>query len=434
VRERGVQLPAPERSEQQTIIMEDNSSRHHPLTALILIDMSWRLNAPPIGIRERLGLPRQAGRGDGLLIALKSPSSSSMLFPCSRNLETTEVDAMKQELAQLHGILLDAGKGERRAVKTRTKELKRQLKAAVGVYKANEMSETASMVSSLPSDAAQLEIEKLRAELGELKDALLMLPPGLKQSQMMAQATATEMALPEMGDATVLTLIAERDLLRAKLLEMDLAHQAEVSRLASILELVPMLEEELDKERRRYEASSAETSKLKADLEAAHAKIEELEKACTKKTPAAAGETRSEQHVDQGKDSCSFPAELDTEKQLRSELEQLQNEVQALKNGHQSELEAVKEPQDAYRQEVSRREALYGVSRREVGQSRGGNGSQVPRGQPSAEKCAVSIPFDLVAASTQLSTAQESLHKNLEELLREVAGVATCTLVPPGVS
>ena len=379
------------------------------------------------------------------MIALKSPSSSSMLFPCSRNLETTEVDAMKQELAQLHGILLDAGKGERRAVKKRTKELKRQLKAAVGVYKANEMSETASMVSSLPSDAAQLEIEKLRAELGELKDALLMLPPGLKQSQMMAQATATEMALPEMGDATVLTLIAERDLLRAKLLEMDLAHQAEVSRLASILELVPMLEEELDKERRRYEASSAETSKLKADLEAAHAKIEELEKAqllvvrkgesvCTKKTPAAAGETRSEQHVDQGKDSCSFPAELDTEKQLRSELEQLQNEVQALKNGHQSELEAVKEPQDAYRQEVSRREALYGVSRREVGQSRGGNGSQVPSGQPSAEKCAVAIPFDLVAASTQLSTAQESLHKNLEELLREVAGVATCTLVPPGVS
>jgi len=340
-----------------------------------------------------------------------------MLFPCSRNLETTEVDAMKQELAQLHGILLDAGKGERRAVKKRTKELKRQLKAAVGVYKANEMSETASMVSSLPSDAAQLEIEKLRAELGELKDALLMLPPGLKQSQMMAQATATEMALPEMGDATVLTLIAERDLLRAKLLEMDLAHQAEVSRLASILELVPMLEEELDKERRRYEASSAETSKLKADLEAAHAKIEELEKAQL-----------------QGKDSCSFPAELDTEKQLRSELEQLQNEVQALKNGHQSELEAVKEPQDAYRQEVSRREALYGVSRREVGQSRGGNGSQVPSGQPSAEKCAVAIPFDLVAASTQLSTAQESLHKNLEELLREVAGVATCTLVPPGVN
>ena len=143
---------------------------------------------------------------------------------------------------------------------TRARRLKKELKEAVCEQKAIELSETASAVSSVASN----EVEKLRSELRLLQEALQSLPTAVEKGNMLAQVAATEVALAGISpsaspsgvasplldvSAAVLTLRAERDLLRATLVEREAAHTDEVDRLAKILELVPMLEEELQQER-----------------------------------------------------------------------------------------------------------------------------------------------------------------------------------------
>lgn len=187
-------------------------------------------------------------------------SLSCCANPNSCGRASSPVDAMKQELARLQEALLDAGKDERRALKQQVRRLKKELKEAVCEQKAIELSETASAVSSVASN----EVEKLRSELLLLQEALQSLPTMVEKGNMLAQVAATEVALAGISpsaspvgvasplldaSAAVLTLRAERDLLQATLVEREAAHTDEVDRLAKILELVPMLEEELQQER-----------------------------------------------------------------------------------------------------------------------------------------------------------------------------------------
>ena len=192
---------------------------------------------------------------------------------------------MKRELARLQGTLLDNAsvKEGRKEVKARVKALKKQLRAAVLRHKADDSSSVYSGASSSAmSDAStQAEIEKIQSELNDLKETLLSLPDGTPQKRLLAQASSTAATLrmslaqvapgeppksvdviPAEGCVPPIShetdshqsLEVERDLLRAKRIGREHTHAVEVHRMAQVLDLVPMLELELEKER----ATSAE--------------------------------------------------------------------------------------------------------------------------------------------------------------------------------
>ena len=122
--------------------------------------------------------------------AVRSFKTDEIASECSSVVgDRLDIDKMKRELVKLGEAQMAAeGKSDRKRLKSKVKELKKSLAVAVSAYKGEKI-DLASHGNTTTSDFAATEestIEKIRTELSQLQE-FLMVAPESEREQLMAQ-------------------------------------------------------------------------------------------------------------------------------------------------------------------------------------------------------------------------------------------------------